>query len=177
MKQRGFTLIELLVTMVMIGILAALAAPSFNSAILSNKLTTISNTFMSSALFARSEAIKRNVPVTMCRSADGLSCATSGTWQQGWIVMCNFNTATPGVCVAGGSDVLVLLHQQAISSDFYFNADAYSLAFDPAGAGSTPAALILCRALPSPGGQERTIQVSATGRPTVATTKLGVCAA
>ena len=176
MKQRGFTLIELLVTIAMVGILAALAAPSFSSAILSNKLTTTANSFMSSALFARSEAIKRNVSVTLCRSTDGLSCATSGTWQQGWIVMCSFNTATPGVCVSGGTDTLVLLRQQAISSDFHFTGDVYPLVFDPAGVGTTPSSLTLCRAIPAAGTQERTILVSATGRPTVVTTRLQVCA-
>ena len=35
---------------------------------------------------ARSEAIERRLRVVVCRSADGASCALSGSWEQGWIV-------------------------------------------------------------------------------------------
>lgn len=35
---------------------------------------------------ARSEALKRNRRVTICKSADGSSCSTAGGWQQGWIM-------------------------------------------------------------------------------------------
>ena len=85
-RTRGFTLIELLVTITIAGVLLTIAIPSFNSALINYRLTTISNTFLSSAQLARSEAIKRNSRVTLCQSADGVSCAASGGWQQGWII-------------------------------------------------------------------------------------------
>lgn len=85
--QLGFTLIELMVTIAVIAILTMVAVPSFSAAMLSNKLAGYANNFVASALLARSEAIKRNVAVTLCRSADLSTCASSGGWQQGWIVM------------------------------------------------------------------------------------------
>src|SRR6185369_496626 len=87
----GFTMIELMVTIAIMAILAAIAAPSFNEAILSNKLAGYANNFVASAQLARSEAVKRNKPVRICRSANGTSCATSGTWRQGWIVFSDLN--------------------------------------------------------------------------------------
>ena len=84
--ERGFTLIELMVTITVLAILTTVALPSFNSALISYRLTTISNTFVASAQLARSEAIKRNSRVTMCKSADGTTCTTTGGWQQGWIL-------------------------------------------------------------------------------------------
>lgn len=152
-RHLGFTLVELMITVALIAILAALAAPSFNDAILSNKLTGYSNSFVSSAQLARSEAIKRNTRVKLCISADGAVCAASGGWQQGWIVQF--------VDIDGVTRVAQ--HQQALSSDYRFTGNVSSIDFQSIGVGATAATLTLCRATPSVGSQARVIGVSTTG--------------
>lgn len=73
----GFTLVEVLIVMVIVGILAALAAPSFSQFIKSQRMKSMASDLNSSLTLARSEAIKRNESVT-------LSPTTSGAWQDGW---------------------------------------------------------------------------------------------
>lgn len=170
LPQRGFTLIELMVTVAIIAVLAMVAAPSFNEAILSNKLASFSNSFVASTQLARSEAIKRNSTVRICRSGNGTSCATDGTWQQGWIV---FHDADSDGSVDAGETVIQV--QGGLSADYRFTGDSYSLVFQSIGGGSTSASLVLCRATPSAGAQERSIGLSATARATVTTTRTGVC--
>lgn len=161
----------MMVTVSVLGVLAAIAAPSFNNAILGNKLAAFANDFVGASQLARSEAIKRNAIVRLCRSADGATCAGSGTFQQGWIV---FHDADNDGAVDSGEAVVQT--QQPISVDFHFTSDSYSLAFQPTGAGATSAELTICRAGPSAGSQERTIKISATGRASVTTTRTGTCA-
>ena len=169
---RGFTLIELMVTLTVMIVITMLAAPSFSNAFLSNKLAAFANSFVGSAQLARSEAIKRNRPVHLCRSADGATCAVAGTWQQGWIVWADDNRN-------GALDVgeTVIQVQQAISTDYQFNntAGTYDLAFQPVGGGSSTATLKLCRAAPSAGSQDRQLTVDLTGRVSVKTTNTGTC--
>ena len=64
-KSIGFTLLEVLITMTIIGILTAVAAPSFITFIKRDRLVTNSNQLHSVFKFARSEAIKRDQTVSL----------------------------------------------------------------------------------------------------------------
>ena len=172
--QHGFTLIELMVSLTVLGVLAAIALPSFSEAFLSNRLASFSNSFVAGAHLARSEAIKRNASVTMCRSSNGTSCATSGGWQQGWIIFSDSGAGGNAGNDTVDSDETRVLYQQNLASDYSFTG-SNSIVFQPTGLVATAASLTLCRQNPSPGSQERTIAVSATGRASVATTRTGTC--
>lgn len=171
----GFTLVEMLVTLTLLGILAAIAVPSFNEAFLSNRLASFSNSFIASATLAKSEAIKRNAPVKMCRSSNGTSCASSGGWQQGWIVFADNGAGGNNNNGSVDSDETRILYQQVLSNDFSFTGDAYVFSYQATGLVASPVNLVLCRLTPSPGSQERTVTVSTTGRASVATTRNGTC--
>ena len=169
-RPRGFTLVELLITMTVLGILGMIAVPSFNNAILGNKLASFSNSFVASVQLARSEAIKRNSPVKLCRSADGTSCAAAGNWQQGWII---FNDAPPGDGIINGTETRVH-YQQALPDEFAFTSDNYTITIQGTGLIDAGATMVLCRHN-SVGSQERAITVSTTGRSTVTRTTNGTC--
>jgi len=80
-------------------ILLAVGVPSFRTAILSNRLTSTTNDLVGTLAQARSEAIRRGTRVTVCISSDGLECATTGSWEQGWISFVD-NTRPTGVATA-----------------------------------------------------------------------------
>ena len=88
MHARGFTLVEMIVTIGAAAILIGLAVPSFMNTVQDAKMTSASNDLLVSMQLARSEAIKRHAPVSICHTADPnadpASCGGDG-WDQGWI--------------------------------------------------------------------------------------------
>jgi type IV fimbrial biogenesis protein FimT len=120
-RNKGFTLIELVITMTVVGILAAIAVPSYQGFINSNRLTAATNEFMGDISFARVESMKRQAgntgkgQVVVCVSTNGTSCAASpATWTSGWISFWDqdgdnsFNTAN--------GDVLLKIHDSLSSN-------------------------------------------------------------
>ncbi|MFZ1642727.1 MAG: GspH/FimT family pseudopilin [Candidatus Contendobacter sp.] len=94
-NNAGFTLMELIITMVIAAIVVTIGVPSFREIINDNRLTSNANAFVGTLNLARSETIKRGVRVTVCKSADGASCTTSGGYEQGWIVFADPNNPGP----------------------------------------------------------------------------------
>ena len=87
----GFTLLELLIVMAMVAILASIAAPSFDSSISRNNVQSMRDSLFNAMQYARSEAVKRKIPVGVCASANQTTCAGDANWHTGWIVFADQN--------------------------------------------------------------------------------------
>lgn len=75
----GFTLMELIVTIVILGIIASIAMPSFSSLIANQRASVAASDLYFALVRARSEATKRNTNVTLLPKTAG---ATG--WNNGW---------------------------------------------------------------------------------------------
>ncbi len=84
--------------MTIIGILTAIGVPSFKYVTASNRISSEINGLLGDMQFARSQAIKQGLTVTVCSSSNSTTatptCNTGGTstvWNTGWIVFLDSN--------------------------------------------------------------------------------------
>jgi type IV fimbrial biogenesis protein FimT len=86
-SQRGFTLIELMIVLLIVAVLGAMGGPVLDQTVKQNRLRTEADRILTTLNLVRSEAVKQNQPVSVCRSSNGTTC--SGNWEDGWIVFTN----------------------------------------------------------------------------------------
>jgi len=174
----GFTLIELLVALSVMAILVSVAIPAYSTMLTSHRLTSQSNAFLSTLHLARSEAIKRNGRVVVCKSSSGESCSADGDWEQGWIVFDDINN---NASLDDGEDLL--RWGQALAEGFSMKGNgpvAAYVSYTPMGltkktSGAWQAGTItLCQPAAS-GGDARQVVISITGRPRIKKTTVTSC--
>ncbi len=112
MRGRGFTLVELLVVLAVAAILLTMAVPGYAFLANASRLAAATNDLMTAVQLARSEAIKRGVRVTVCKSGgSAVACDAGADWQSGWLVF--VDAGAQGVVDAG--DVVLWVRDRALS--------------------------------------------------------------
>lgn len=95
MHAEGVTLIELLVALAVAAILLTLGIPAFADFLAGSRMSAASNDLVTDLLLARSEAVKRQAPVTLCASDDPAAaapaCSAAATPAAGWLVFADAN--------------------------------------------------------------------------------------
>ena len=89
-KHSAFTLLEMLVTLLMISVLLAIGVPAMRDFVKNDRLSTQINTLIGHLALARSEAVKRHLPVVICASTNQATC-NSADWADGWIVFADLD--------------------------------------------------------------------------------------
>lgn len=173
--QTGFTLLELMLVVTIAGILLGIGIPAMGNLIRSARITGAANDVMAGLHFARSEAIKRRVPVTFCASTDPLNnnpvCVASPLLT-GWIA---FVDSIPAGIPNGQRDAgeTVLLQHEPIPNTITARSTTDPLLVTYRDTGFAPNAvqtsLVLCdeRGNQRSGGElsaARGILISVTGR-------------
>ena len=97
--NRGFTLVEMIITVAIAAIVLGMGIPGFQQLIRANRTVTEVNRLVTALSLARSEAVKRNVTVAICR-ASGSNCSNAVNWENGWVVFAD-NLIQNGTIDAG----------------------------------------------------------------------------
>ena len=162
---RGFTLVELMITLVIAAILLAVAAPGFRGLIERNRLQSASSNLYATLMRARSEALKRNQNVWVCKGATSCDSGTDGVWDGGWLVHMDPNYPTtfdPNNIIATrlpleSGDTLRVV--ETTPPD-----DVNEISFRPDGGASAETRFVICN---SDGdiSVAREVRIGVTGRP------------
>lgn len=83
--QKGFTLIELMIVLTIVAVLLLIASPNYDSVMIGSRLDKERLGLATSLALARSEAVKRGVPIRLCKGTSNLACTGSSTGATTWV--------------------------------------------------------------------------------------------
>jgi type IV fimbrial biogenesis protein FimT len=93
-------------------VLLVIGIPTFTEFVANNRVVSTTNELAAHLSIARTQAVSRNIPVSICASADGAICGESERWDTGWIV---FTDNTGVVGEVDGADEILRVYTNADS--------------------------------------------------------------
>lgn len=165
--EAGLTLVEMMLALVVLAILATAAAPAMRALLQGNQLRLESHRLLAALNLARSEAILRNAPVSLCPSPMATTgvAACAGTYEDGWLVYTN---ADRDRVVDAGTDEVIRVFEGMAAGYSLTNRTGTRSAFElinylPDGSSRSNRTLLFCP--PSPvSAPSRSIIINAVGR-------------
>lgn len=172
-REGGFTLTELMIVVVIVAVLISIAAPGFRSLLERNRLQSAASSLFTSLMLARSEALKRNQPVVVCKSNDGADCDNTLNWEDGWIVWADANIKVgkdPNDPLIAVNDGLTTGDTLRSLNGVFANSITYKVdgSASVSGGASASDTFVLCNA-DKDTSTGREIAVERTGRPRINT--------
>jgi type IV fimbrial biogenesis protein FimT len=181
----GFNMVELLVVTTLASILMAIAVPSYRYVTNSSRVSSEVNNLLGDMMLARAEAIRQGLPVTICPSTDGATCAgvTVTDWSKGWIVFTDFNANGTVDTDAANNDTVLRYQPQFSGTDTFtttnatnnyvtFNRDGFAKGLN--GNDQTQLRFIL-QTTPANTQWQRCLQITRGGQMTTEHVGIGAC--
>lgn len=183
-KQSGFTLLEMMFTIALLAVIVGVGVPNLRDFVRNSRMTAAANDIVTDFNLARSEAVKRRVPVTLCKSQTLVQCDdddADGPFNS-WIVFvddpdpADADDDTDGDGEVDAGEVILRQRTLPEAVTVLKRADQLRVTFLPSGFPEVEPArierLLLCDVrgnVVGAGGDStaRAIEIFATGRPNV----------
>lgn len=138
----GFTLVELLIVLTIAAILTTIALPSFQDISERNRVTADVNKLVRALYLARSEAVKRRVRTTLCKSSNPEASlpTCSGSWTQGWILFAD----TDNDKTYDNTEPLIAVHNGLMEGNTLMWNNGNNLQYLPSGLASLSGTFTIC---------------------------------
>ena len=154
-RSTGFTVVELMVALIVLIVLIAMAAPAFTKIVANQRVRNASFDMFSAMNYARSEAVKRGVAISLSAGA-----TSNGAWTTGWRI----TDPGGGLLRSWGARSGLAMSESASLATVTFGRDGRLTTASPR--------IAIAPSVTLDGVTTRCVTVDLSGRPT---TKTGAC--